>query len=140
MSGDLGALAGALSDAGVDTENMVIVTNPRQAVKLRLLAGPAFTYPVLGTSAVAVGTVVGIAPAGVASGFDGAPQIEASKESVIHYDSAPAQIGTPGTPAVVAAPTRSAWQTDTKSLKVRTKCAWSVVHPGAVAQVTGATW
>ena len=32
-----------LSDAGVDAEAMVIVTNPRQATKLRLLAGPAFT-------------------------------------------------------------------------------------------------
>jgi hypothetical protein len=140
MAGDLAALAGALTDAGVDAENMVVVTNPRQAVKLRLLAGPAFAYLVLGTSAVASGTVVGIAPAGVASGFDGAPRIEASTESTVNFDSAPAQIGTVGSPNVVAAPTRSAWQTDTQSLKVRTKCAWATVHPGAVAQITAATW
>ena len=140
MAGDLAALAGALTDAGVDAEAMVIVANPRQAVKLRLLAGPAFSYPILGTAAVASGTVIGIAPAGVASGFDGAPQFEASTESTIHFDSAPAAIGTPGSPATVGAPTRSAWQTDVQMLKVRTKCAWSVVHPGAVAQITGATW
>jgi hypothetical protein len=140
MAGDLANLAGALNDAGVDAEAMVVVTNARQAIKLRLMAGPAFIYPVLGTSAVAAGTVIGIAPAGVASGFDGAPRIESSTESTVHFDSAAAQIGTPGTPAVVSAPTRSAWQTDTRMLKVRTKCSWSVVHPGAIAQVTGATW
>jgi hypothetical protein len=140
MASDIGNLAGALSDAGVDTEAMVLVANPKQATKLRLLAGPAFTYPILGTSAVAAGTVVAISPAGVASGFDGAPRIETSKESTLHYDTAPAQIGTAGSPAVVAAPTRSAWQTDTFSLKVRTKCSWSLVHPGAVAVVNSATW
>jgi hypothetical protein len=140
MAGDLGNLAGALSDGGVDAENLVVVTNARQAIKLRLLAGPGFAYPIFGTSAVASGTVIGIAPAGVASGFDGAPRIEASKESTIHFDSTPAQIGTAGSPAVVAAPTRSAWQTDTQSLKVRTKCSWSVVHPGAVAVVNSVTW
>jgi hypothetical protein len=140
MAGDLAALAGALADAGIDAEAMVIVTNPREAVKLRLLAGPNFSYPVLGTSAVAAGTVVGIAPAGVASGFDGAPQLEASTESTVHFDSSPAQIGTAGSPATVAAPTRSAWQTDVQLLKCRTKCSWAVVHPGAVAVVNSATW
>jgi hypothetical protein len=140
MAGDIGALAGALADAGIDTESMVIVAHPKQATKLRLLAGPMFSFPILGTPAVAAGTVVGLAPAGIASGFDGAPQLEASTESTIHFDSAPAQIGTAGTPAVVAAPTRSAWQTDVQMLKVRTKCSWSVVHPGAIAQITGATW
>jgi hypothetical protein len=108
--------------------------------RVSIAPGPVFSYPILGTSAVASGTVVGIPPAGVASGFDGAPRIEASTESTFHFDSVPAAIGTPGSPAVVAAPTRSTWQTDTQSLKVRIKCAWSVVHPGAIAQVTGATW
>jgi hypothetical protein len=140
MAGDLGNLAGALSDAGVDTEAMVIVANARQATKLRLLAGPSFSYPILGTSAVAAGTVIGIAPAGVASGFDGAPRIESSTDTTLHFDSAPAAIGTAGSPNVIAAPTRSMYQTDTMALKVRIKCAWSAVHPGAIAQITGATW
>jgi hypothetical protein len=140
MATDIGNLAGALADAGVDTESMVIVAHPKQATKLRLLAGPMFTYPVFGSSAVASGTVVGIAPAGVASGFDGAPRIESSTESTVHFDSTPAQIGTAGSPNVVAAPVRSAWQTDTRSLKVRTKCSWSVVHPNAVQVVNGVSW
>jgi hypothetical protein len=140
MAGDLGNLAGALSDAGVDAEAMVIVTNPRQATKLRLLAGPAFSYPIFGTSAVAAGLVIGVAPQGVASGSDGAPRVEASKDTTVHMNTAPAQIGTAGTPNAVAAPVRSLFQTDTLALKVRTKCAWSVVHPGSVAAVTGATW
>jgi hypothetical protein len=58
----------------------------------------------------------------------------------VHFDSAPAAIGTPGSPAVVAAPTRSAWQTDVQMLKVRTKCAWATVHPGAVQVVNSVTW
>jgi hypothetical protein len=39
MSGDLGNLAGALSDAGVDAENMVIVANSRQATNCACLPG-----------------------------------------------------------------------------------------------------
>ncbi len=50
MAGDIGHLAGALDDAGFDAEAMVIVTNARQATKLRLLAGRLLHYPVLGTT------------------------------------------------------------------------------------------
>jgi Phage capsid family len=140
MASDFANLVGALADAGVDAETMVVVTNPRQAVKLRLVAGPAFQYSIFGTAAVASGTVIAIAPSGVASGFDGAPTIEASTETTLHLDTAPVAIGTPGAPATVAAPTRNLLQTDTRALKIRTRCAWSVVHPGAVQYLTGANW
>jgi hypothetical protein len=140
MASDFANLVGALSDAGVDAESMVVVTNPRQAIKLRIVAGPAFQYSIFGTAAVASGTVIAIAPNGVASGFDGVPTIETSTETTLHLDTAPVAIGSAGTPPVVAAPTRSLFQTDTRALKVRTKCAWSVVHPGSVQYLTGANW
>jgi hypothetical protein len=83
---DLGNLAGAIADAGIEADDLVLVTNPRQAIQLRLLAGPAFTHLVLGTTVVPSRTVIAIAPSAVAVGFSGVPSIKTSKETVLHYE------------------------------------------------------
>ena len=69
-----------------------------------------------------------------------APSIEASQESATVMDTAPAQIGTAGTPTVVAAPTISVFQTDAVSVKFRQPVAWALRSPSAVAWIEGATW
>jgi hypothetical protein len=43
VAADLGALAGAIADAGIDGDDLVFVAHPRTAIQLRLLAGPAFS-------------------------------------------------------------------------------------------------
>jgi hypothetical protein len=140
IASDIANLAQAIANAGISTADVVLVAGTAAATKLKLLAGPLFDHEVIETTALAGTTVVAIAPAGVASGFDGTPRIESSTETTIHFDSAPAQIGTAGTPNVVAAPTRSLYQTDTTALKVRIKCSWATVHPGAVQVVNSVTW
>jgi hypothetical protein len=141
MAKDLANIAGAMSDAGISAENMVVIANPRQAITLRLLSGPNFTHPIFSTVGLAAGTVVGVEAAAIASGFDGAPEIEIGRGGLLHFaDTQPQQIGTPGSPAVVAAPARSPFQEALLVLKLRLNLAWASCMPGAVQAVTNVTW
>jgi hypothetical protein len=134
MAKDLANIAGVMSDAGVGAETMVIVANPRQAVTLRLISGPNFAYPIFSTVGLAAGTVVGVEAAAIASGFDGAPEIEIGRGGLLHFaDTQPQQIGTPGTPNVVAAPTLSPFQQAMLMLKLRLNLAWASCKSGPPA-------
>ncbi|WP_256806330.1 hypothetical protein [Bradyrhizobium sp. Bra64] len=138
---DLANLAAALATAGCDPERMVIVANSSQALALRLMAGPRFTNEIIGTTALATGTVVAIDPAAIASGYSGVPEIEISEGGTAHFESAtPLPISTAATPNTVAAPVLSAWQENLLMLKVRLRCCWGVLVPGAVQVVQGVTW
>jgi hypothetical protein len=68
------------------------------------------------------------------------PTIETGQESVIHFeDTHPADIGTPGTPNVVAAPSKSAVQTDIVAIRFRANAAWAVT-PGGAQVVQNVNW
>lgn len=138
---DIANLAGELADAGINADDMIIVTHPETATKLRLLASPNFTNTVLGTPQVAVGTVIGIAPGGLVVAYRGTPEIETSTEAAVHFeDTSPLAIssGVQGS-GVLATPTKSAFQTNLIIVKVRCRCAWAAL-PHAVQYLTGATW
>jgi hypothetical protein len=84
--------------------------------------------------------VAAFAPAGVASGYQDAPTIEASREPVVHFeDTTPLDISTPGSPPTVAAPSKSAFQTDIIAIRVRALCAWAVTS-GAAQVVANVNW
>ena len=141
IASDLAALAGAISDAGVEADDLVIVTNPRQAITIKLLSGPSFDYAVLSSPSVPDGRVIAVASGSVASAYSGVPTVERTKNPALHFeDTAPLNIGTPGTPATVAAPTQSAFQVDMIVIKVRARASWGVVSPGGVAFVDGVNW
>jgi hypothetical protein len=138
---DIGAMAGAMAAAGNDPEGMILVAAPQQAVALKLMVGQKFDNQVFGTTALADGTVVGFAPGAVAAAFDGAPQIEASKEAVVHFeDTTPLAIATPGSPNTIAAPVRSAFQQDMLIIRVRAKATWAVIAPGGVQTIANVKW
>jgi hypothetical protein len=141
ISEDLGNLAGAISDVGVDGDDLIIVANPKQAIRLKLLAGPSFDYTVLSSSQIPDGRVIAIAASAVASGYSGIPSVEKRTNPAIHFeDTSPQNIATVGTPAaIVAAPTLSAFQSDMIALRVRTRVAWTAVAPG-IAFVNDVTW
>ena len=138
---DMGNLAGQVADAGIAADDLVIITHPETAMKLRLLASPAFTNTVLGTPQVAVGTVIAIVPSGLAVAYSGVPDIETSTEATVHFeDTSPLPIATGAQGSgVLATPTKSAFQTNLIIIKVRARCAWAAL-PGAVQYLTGATW
>jgi hypothetical protein len=137
MASDLAALAGAIGAAGINSDDAVFVMPPALATKLRVMASPKFQNTVLSSSSLAAGAVVALVPRGLVSGYDGSVAVEASKEAVVNINTAPLPLVDGG--GVVAAPQVSAWQTDETILKIRGNVAWAV-HPGAIAEVTGAAW
>jgi hypothetical protein len=138
IADDLGQLAAAIGNAGIHTDDMVIVTTPKMAMKLSVLVSATFDNTVLASAALPGGTAIGIAPRGLATGYDGGATIDISDQAELHMeDAAPAEIV--ASPSTVAAPARSLFQTDALALRARCWTAYTV-HPGAVAYLTGAAW
>jgi hypothetical protein len=138
VADDLALLTGAIGAAGINPDDAVFITTAALATKIRILASPKFADAVLSSSSLAAGTVIGLVPRGLAVGYSGAVSVESSTESVVHMeDTTPLPLVSGS--GTLAAPQRSAWQTDTTILKIRGDVAWTM-HPGAIAQITGAAW
>jgi len=71
----------------------------------------------------------------------GTPEFEMSTEATLHEENTtPLPIGTAGTPAVVAAPVRSLYQTNSAALRMIEEVSWDELRTGAVQQLTGVAW
>jgi hypothetical protein len=137
MVGDLRNLVGALSDAGGGSDVMIFA-HPRQATVLKLQASPGFDTPVIGTTALAAGTIVAVEVGAFASGFGADPDIQVAENAAVHLEDANAlQLADGGT---VASPVRSSFQNDTHVLRLILRAAWAVRQPGAVQVVQSATF
>jgi hypothetical protein len=140
LAADLASLANAIAAANINPVGMVLIASWKQATKLSLLSGQRFENLIVGTSALADRTVVAVAPGAVGFGYLGTPEISVSKEATVHFeDTTPLAIGTPGSPNTIAAPTRSAFQSDMFVVKVRARCAWDNL-PGSVQVVNLVNW
>jgi hypothetical protein len=138
MATDLGLIAKALAAAGCDPDRLVVLAAPAQALSLRLLASPVFANTIIGTSGLADKTVVGVDPKAIATGFSGVPTVETSKETTVQFeDTSPADLVAAG---AVAGTVKSAFQTDTSVLRVRTNCCWGLLAAGAVQFISSTTW
>jgi hypothetical protein len=99
---------------------------------------PGLTLPIISSPSLANGTVIAIDARGFASGFGAVPQLDVSRETVLHMESEePDQIGEGGS---VAAPARSMFQTDCVALKSVLRAAYAMRAPGLVQYVTGVSW
>ena len=135
---DFKALSSAVMGAG-SSENLVYIMSPGQALSARMWRVITESLTIWGTPAVPDGTVIAIEPLAFVSGFGPDPDLAVSMEATVHMDTTPAQIGTAGTPNIVAAPTVSAFQSDLILLRAILDCAW-VMRAPLVAYLTGATW
>jgi hypothetical protein len=71
----------------------------------------------------------------------GAPEFVMSSEATLHEENTtPLPIGTAGTPAVVAAPVRSLYQTNSQALRMLQDLSWLMLRDGAVQQITAVDW
>jgi hypothetical protein len=136
---DLANIADAIATAGGNTDTIAFVANPRQAIVLRLLASPSFGYTVIGCAALADGTIIGVAPDAVMSGYDGAPEIDVSKVATAQFENTTPLPIVDGS-STPAPGTRSAWQTDTLFLRLRVKCCWGPLATGMVQVVNSTSW
>ena len=141
MTKDVANIVAAVAAAGGNADSVVFIASAAQATTLRMLSGPNFANPILGTSGIADGTIVGVDPLAIATGYAGVPTVETAHHATAHFeDTNPQPLGTSGTPNVVAAPTRSGWQTNTLFLKIRMQATWATLMPGTVQLVENVTW
>jgi HK97 family phage major capsid protein/HK97 family phage prohead protease len=153
---DLKGLSGALMvSTNGNVRRMVWLMNPQQALSISLTSAPgtgAFPfkeeisggkllgYTVITSGTVPLGTVIVLDAADFVSVGGEAPRFEISDQATLHMeDTTPLAIGTPGTPAVVAAPVRSMFQTDSMALRLILPLNWAMRRP-VVAWVAGVTW
>lgn len=137
MVDDLAALAAAVQTNG-GSGTTVFVAHPSRAATAAIRS-PELTAPILPSLALPVDRVVAVDPGGLVHGHSGIPEISFGENAVLHMDDNPTQIGTPGSPATVAAPTISAFQTATTALRMILSIAFGA-RPGAVAYADGCDW
>jgi hypothetical protein len=133
---DVGNLLGAIGAAGIDPSGAVLVGGPATIGRLMGLLGD-LDLDALMTLGLGAGdkSLTAIAPAAVASGYEGAPQIEVGKDATIHMeDTTPLDLV--ASPSTVAAPQRTMYQINSLAVKVRGNAAWCVA-PGGVSVISG---
>jgi hypothetical protein len=141
MNSDLATLAGAISTVSSD---LAYIANPKQAAAIRIRRVSPLAAPVWPSIFIPVGTVIAVAPDCFVSAYGPMPEYADSAEAVLHAeDTSPAQIGTVGTPNIVAAPARSLWQMDQVGLRLILRASWAWRVPAstpAVAWMQNVTW
>ena len=157
LVGDIKQISGALlTGTKGNVRQPVWLMNPQQLNSIGLVAAPGMGifpfreevsdgnlggWPIIESGTVPLGTVIAIDAADFVSVGDEAPRFEISDQATLHFDdTAPVDIGTAGTPAVVAAPVKSLWQTDSLALRLILPINWTIRRTGVVAYVAGVTW
>ncbi len=139
MLADIATVAGGVAPVAGNSP-ITLVANPVRAMMLKLRAPRDLPVTVLASSAIAPADLVAIAPSAVVSATDGVPEISAAKATLVHQDDAPTNIGTEGSPNVVAAPTISTYQTAALALKCKMLASWSRRDDRAVAWLSATGW
>jgi hypothetical protein len=154
---DLKALTGALMvGTNGNIRKMAWLMNPQQKVSIGLVSAPGtgvfpfkdeisnnqlLGYSVITAGTVPLGTVIVVDAADFVTVGGESPRFEISDQATLHMeDTTPLAIGTAGSPATVAAPTRSLFQTDSMALRLILPMNWVLRRTGVVAWVAGVTW
>lgn len=138
-------------DSANNGTNLVLLMNPAQEVGLALTpaadgqlgwtSSVLSRYKIITSTAIPVGRVIMVNAGDFVTATGDVPEFEMSNEATLHMeDSAPLAIGTAGSPATVAAPVRSLFQTATMGLRMLMDVSWSLRRPGAVQWIDGVTW
>ena len=137
--------------------NMVFIMNPSQALSIAFIQpavpGSLFPFaaeinnnrlngkPVIQSGTVPLGTVICMDAADYVSINGDTPRFEISDQATLHMeDTSPANIGSAGSPPVVAAPVQSMFQTDSLALRLILPMNWTVRRAGVVSWVAGVQW
>jgi HK97 family phage prohead protease len=157
LVGDIKQLTNALLAGTLgNIRNPVWLMNPAQVNSIGLVAAPGAGvfpfrdeiargtlggWPVIDSGTVPINTVIVVDAADFVSVSGDAPRFEISDQATLHMeDTAPTDISTSGTPAVVAYPAKSMFQTDMLALRLILPVNWCLRRTGVVAWVAGVTW
>jgi len=117
----------------------VFIAAAARALYLATLLPSDFGYPVLASAAVPAARVICVDAGALVPGHGTEARFSSSRDAALHEeDTSPAAIGTPGSPAAVAAPTRSLFQSDAIAIRATLFVGWAV-RTGGVSYVD-ATW
>jgi hypothetical protein len=132
MVGDLGKLANAVAPKSGNGGMTLIAAAPQAiAISLQLVQGSP--WPLLTSTSLPAGTIIGVANAGVVVAAGAAPTIDTTAAASLVMDTAPGAIMTGGS-------VRANFQTDTTGLRLRWPISWAVRDPGAIAVIQNTTW
>jgi hypothetical protein len=119
--------------APVAGNGQIAVVAPADKAAAILMQTISQPFAVLASSALPPARVIAVATNAIASAME-APEIESSRDSAIHMESA-----TPGA-VVASAPTYSMYQMDSASLKLRWPVSWAERSTQAVAYIDTIRW
>jgi HK97 family phage major capsid protein len=155
MVADLKALMGAIVAAG-GGRNVALIINPAQQLGMGIVttstgdflfgdAGQAaskfgFSRLIVSASCPA-GRVIAIDAADFATAQGDAPRFAVSTDATLHEeDTTPLALGTVGSPATVAAPMRSLFQTDAVAVRMSLYVTWGMRRTGMVQTIASVIW
>jgi HK97 family phage prohead protease/HK97 family phage major capsid protein len=138
-------------DAANGGSGLVLLMNPAQSESLGLTPGADGTlgwadgimarYRVGVSTAIPVGRVIMVRAEDFATATGDVPEFETSNDATLHMeDTTPLQIGTAGTPTVVAAPVQSMFQTAQVSIRMLLDVSWAMRRTGMVQYMDSVTW
>jgi hypothetical protein len=138
--GDVRNLADAIATGGGGPDPLYFCSPGRKTSLLSYC--PNLDGRVFASSVISTTQLFSVDPQSFASATGGDPEILASKEALLHYeDIAPLPISSVGTPNTIAAPVRSAFQTDVILLRCILRITWTMRVPGGISWIsTGLTW
>jgi hypothetical protein len=135
---DAQVLVDAVVAGGGGASGICFVASPGRALALRTYIP---TATVFASASVPSAELICLDTRALASMFGATPEITAAQETVLHYESAtPADIGTVGTPNVVAVPSKSLFQTAALALRLILRAAWLMRTPAIAHIDTGMVW
>jgi HK97 family phage prohead protease/HK97 family phage major capsid protein len=149
--GDLNKLTAPFYAANAGRK-LALLMNPQQRQQLVYAPGPAGApfgwatqfedmFTVVASTSIAAGSAYMVDAVDFVSVAD-APEFVISEEATLHMeDTTPLQIGTPGSPAVVAAPVQSMYQTAQIAIRMTANVSWAMRRAGMVQFIaSGINW
>ena len=128
------------SVAPVTSEPPVLIMAWHRAISANLRAAHTLDpLTVLGSAALADKDVICVAPNTLVSANGDGPTFENVRDALLNLETSPLQIAS-GSPAVIATPTRSLWQTDAVGIKLRIGMTWALRDPRGLAWLTATNW
>jgi hypothetical protein len=137
MVADLKGLHAAVASGNPDCKT-VFIANPAQAIRINVTA-PQYTNVIV--SGYQAAGSVGAVDASAIAMLVSQPEFALSRSAALHMENTtPLPIGTPGSPATVAAPTRSMFQEDCVALRCVLPTSWAKRRTGATALASSVIW
>jgi hypothetical protein len=136
---DLTQLAEAVGGTDGSGET-VFVASVGTAAALNLRNDIRSGTVILGSVAVPAGRLIAVDPLGIIHGINPMADIQADESTTIHMSDTPANIGTAGSPPVVAAPVQSMFQTAQIAMRMLADISYTKRRAAAVAYIDPVNW